>query len=134
VVAVDDCGTLINPLIVEGQVHGGVVQGLAQALWEEVRYSAEGQPLTTSLLDYLVPSACEVPSLETYAVETPSPLNPLGAKGIGEAGAVGMPPAVVNAVLDALAPLGVRDIPMPLTPERVWRAIADAENEQAGRQ
>lgn len=126
VVAVDDCGTILNPLIVEGQVHGGVVQGLAQALWEEVQYSPEGQPLTATFLDYLVPSASEVPAIDTLTVETPSPLNPLGAKGVGEAGAVGMTPAVVNAVLDALAPLGVRTLPMPLTPERVWRAIAEA--------
>jgi carbon-monoxide dehydrogenase large subunit len=132
VVAVDDCGTILNPLIVEGQVHGGVAQGLAQALWEEVQYTPEGQPLTTTLLDYLVPSACEVPPIETMTVETPSPLNPLGAKGIGEAGAVGMTPAVVNAVLDALAPLGVRDLAMPLTPERVWRAVAEAEALRAG--
>jgi carbon-monoxide dehydrogenase large subunit len=129
VVAVDDCGTILNPLIVEGQVHGGVAQGLAQALWEEVQYTPEGQPLTTTLLDYLVPSACEVPPIETMTVETPSPLNPLGAKGIGEAGAVGMTPAVVNAVLDALAPLGVRDLAMPLTPERVWRAVAEARGD-----
>ena len=133
VVAVDDCGTILNPMIVEGQVHGGVAQGLAQALWEEMRYGPDGQPLTGTLLDYLVPSACEVPPLEALAVETPSPLNPLGAKGVGEAGAVGMPPAVVNAVLDALAPLGVRDLSMPLTPERVWRAIAEAQSATEGR-
>lgn len=127
-VAVDDCGTIMNPLIVEGQVHGGLAQGLAQALWEGVAYSPEGQPLTTNLADYLVPSACEVPHFETHAVETPSPLNPLGAKGIGESGTVGATPAAVNAVLDALAPLGVDHLEMPLSPQNVWQAINAARN------
>jgi carbon-monoxide dehydrogenase large subunit len=122
-VAVDDCGTVINPLLAEGQVHGGVAQGVGQALFEEVIQDAEGNPLTASLLDYLVPTANEVPPLDTARTVTPSPNNPLGAKGIGEAGTIGATPAVQNAVIDALAHLGVRHIDMPLTPERVWRAI-----------
>ncbi|MEW6470747.1 MAG: xanthine dehydrogenase family protein molybdopterin-binding subunit [Actinomycetota bacterium] len=132
VVAVDDCGTVLNPLIVEGQVHGGLTQGLAQALWEGVVYSPEGQPLTTNFADYLIPSACEVPSYETLSVETPSPLNPLGAKGIGESGTVGSIPAAVSAVLDALAPLGVHHLEMPLSPEKIWRAIEEAKSTGAG--
>ncbi|MEW6470718.1 MAG: molybdopterin cofactor-binding domain-containing protein [Actinomycetota bacterium] len=104
--AVDDCGTVLNPMIVEGQVHGGLTQGLAPALWEGFVYSPEGQPLTANFADYLVPSTCEVPSFETISLETPSPLNPLGAKGLGESGTIGSTSAAVNAVLDALAPLG----------------------------
>jgi carbon-monoxide dehydrogenase large subunit len=122
-VAVDDCGTVINPLLAEGQVHGGVAQGVGQALFEEVLQDAEGNPLTASLLDYLVPTANEVPPVDTARTVTPSPNNPLGAKGIGEAGTIGATPAVQNAVIDALAHLGVRHIEMPMTPERVWRAI-----------
>jgi carbon-monoxide dehydrogenase large subunit len=125
-VAVDDCGRVLNPLLVEGQVHGGVAQGVAQALFEEFAYDEEGNPLTATLADYLVPSAAELPSIETGRTETPSPLNPLGAKGVGESGTIGATPAVHNAVIDALAHLGVRHIDMPTTPERVWRAIAGA--------
>ena len=125
-VACDDAGTIINPVIVEGQVHGGVAQGVAQALFEEVVYDADGNPLTTSLLDYAFPSAAELPSIERVAMETPTPLNPLGAKGAGESGTIGSTPAVQNAVVDALAHLGVRHVDMPCTPERVWRAMEQA--------
>jgi aerobic carbon-monoxide dehydrogenase large subunit len=125
-VAVDDCGRIVNPLIVEGQVHGGVVQGIAQALFEEVAFDPTGQPLTASLLDYAVPTAADVPRFETDHTETPSPVNSLGVKGVGEAGTVAAPPAVVNAVVDALRPLGVRFLNMPLSPETVWAAIRSA--------
>jgi aerobic carbon-monoxide dehydrogenase large subunit len=127
-VAVDDCGRVLNSLIVAGQQHGGVVQGMAQALWEEYVYDAEGNPLTTTLADYGMPSAADVPDLEVLGTETPTPLNPLGAKGIGESAMIGSTPAVQNAVIDALGHLGVRHIDMPCTPERVWRAISGAEN------
>lgn len=126
-VAVDDCGHQINPLIVEGQIHGGIVQGAAQALWEEAVYDEDGNLVTSTLTDYLVPSAAEVPSFETATTVTPSPSNPLGAKGIGEAGTIGAAPAVMNAVVDALSPYGIRDIDMPATPEKVWQALKEAE-------
>jgi carbon-monoxide dehydrogenase large subunit len=122
-VAVDDAGTIVNPLLAAGQVHGGVAQGIAQALWEGVVYDHTGNPLSASLMDYAMPSAAELPSFERVVQETPTPLNELGAKGIGESGTVGATPAVQNAVVDALAHLGVRHVDMPCTPERVWRAI-----------
>jgi aerobic carbon-monoxide dehydrogenase large subunit len=122
-VAADDAGTILNPMLAEGQVHGGLAQGAAQALMEEVVYDAEGNPLTSNLADYAFISAAELPSFETIHVETPTPKNDLGAKGIGESGTIGSTPAVHNAVVDALAHLGVRHVPMPATPERVWRAI-----------
>ncbi len=125
-VACDDAGTLINPLIVDGQVHGGVCAGISQALYEEIRYDEDGNPLTTTLADYAFPSAAEFPSFERVEHETPTPLNPLGAKGIGEAGTIGATPAVQNAVVDAVSHLGVRHIDLPLSPERVWTAIQDA--------
>jgi carbon-monoxide dehydrogenase large subunit len=124
--AVDDCGRIINPLLAEGQVHGGIGQGIGQALYEEVLFDAQGNPLTASLLDYTIPSIGEIPEVETEVTVTPSPNNPLGAKGVGESGTIGSTPAVQNAVIDALAPLGVRHIDMPLHPERVWKAIAEA--------
>ena len=127
-VAVDDCGRVLNPLIVGGQQHGGIGQGIAQALWEAFVYDSDGNPLTATLADYAMPSAAELPSFEVASTETPTPLNPLGAKGIGEAGAVGSTPAVQNAVVDALSHLGVRHLDMPCTPERVWRAIQNATN------
>jgi aerobic carbon-monoxide dehydrogenase large subunit len=123
-VAVDDCGPQVNPMLVEGQVHGGIAQGAAQALFEEVVYDREGNPLTGTLLDYGMPTANELPRFETGSTVTPSPRNPLGVKGIGEAGTIGSTPAVQNAVVDALAHLGVRHLDMPATPERVWRAAA----------
>jgi carbon-monoxide dehydrogenase large subunit len=125
-VAVDDCGNQINPLIVEGQVHGGIVQGAAQALWEEATYDEQGQLRTPTLADYLVPSAAEVPSLELAHTVTPSPSNAMGVKGVGEAGTIAAAPAVINAVVDALAPLGVTSMEMPASPERVWQTIRAA--------
>ena len=122
-IAVDDCGTILNPMIVEGQQHGGMASGISQALYEEIVYDADGNPLTSNLADYAMPSAAEFPSFEAHTTETPTPLNPLGAKGIGESGSVGSTPAVHNAVVDALSHLGVRHVDMPLTPEKVWRAI-----------
>ncbi len=123
-VAVDDVGKVINPMIVDGQIHGGVTQGMAQALYEEAVYDGEGNLVTGSLVDYLVPSAADVLSFVTDRTETPATTNPLGVKGAGEAGAIASTPAVVNAVLDALRPYGVTDIAMPCTPERVWRSIS----------
>ncbi|MTB01539.1 MAG: molybdopterin-dependent oxidoreductase, partial [Actinobacteria bacterium] len=122
-IACDDAGVILNPLLVDGQVHGGLAQGISQALFEEVRYDEDGNPLSTTLLDYLMPSAAEFPQFERVELETPSPINPLGAKGIGESGTIGSTPAVQNAVVDAVSHLGIRHIDMPLTPERVWRAI-----------
>jgi aerobic carbon-monoxide dehydrogenase large subunit len=123
-VAVDDCGPQINPVIVEGQVHGGVVQGVGQALWEEAVYAANGQLLTGSLTDYAIPRADQLPEIEVLSTVTPSPHNPLGVKGVGEAGTIASTATVYNAVIDALEPFKVQSIQMPLTPERVWRAIA----------
>jgi aerobic carbon-monoxide dehydrogenase large subunit len=122
-VAVDDCGRILNPLIVQGQQHGGIAQGMAQALWEEVVFDDDGNPRTSTLAEYAMPSAAELCAFETANTETPTPLNPLGAKGIGESGTIGSTPAVHNAVVDALSHLGVRHIDMPCTPERVWRAV-----------
>ena len=125
-VAVDDCGPQINPMIVEGQVHGGVVQGAGQALWEGAVYDDNGQLLTGSMLDYALPRAHLVPDIETLSTVTPSPHNPLGVKGIGETGTIASTVTIYNAVIDALRPLGVTRLEMPLTPERVWRAIQEA--------
>ena len=129
-VAVDDCGRVLNALLVAGQVHGGIAQGIAQALYEGVVYDDDGNPLTTTLVDYAVPSAAELPSFELGELVTPTPRNPLGVKGIGESGTMGSTPAVLNAVIDALAPFGVRQLDMPLTPERVWRAIHGIDEPQ----
>jgi carbon-monoxide dehydrogenase large subunit len=126
VVALDDAGRVLNPLLADGQVHGGIAQGAAQALLEAVRYDDEGQPLTTNFTDYLVISATELPSFELVRMETPTFVNELGAKGIGESGTIGSIPAVYNAVIDALAHLGVRHLEMPLTPERIWAALTAA--------
>jgi carbon-monoxide dehydrogenase large subunit len=122
-VAVDDCGNQVNPLIVSGQVHGGIVQGVAQAMFEEAVYDADGNLRTTTLADYLVPSAAEMPSFTLDSTVTPSPTNPMGVKGVGEAGTIASTPAVVNAIVDALQPFGVTDVDMPASPERVWAAI-----------
>ena len=121
--AADDCGPQINPVIVNGQIHGGVVQGAGQALWEGAVYDENGQLLTGSMLDYALPKAHLVPDIETISTVTPSPHNPLGVKGIGETGAIASTVTIYNAVIDALAPLGVTHLDMPLTPEKVWRAI-----------
>jgi aerobic carbon-monoxide dehydrogenase large subunit len=131
-VAVDDVGKTVNPLIVEGQVHGGLAQGIAQALYEEAVYDDDGNLLTTTLADYLVPSAADLPHFTTDRTETPATTNPLGVKGVGEAGTIASTPAVVNAIVDALRPMGINDVPMPCTPERVWRAIHNARNTGAG--
>ena len=122
-VAVDDCGKVINPLLVAGQVHGGVAQGLGQALWEEAVYDDNGQLVSGELTDYALPKAHFMPFIEAGHTETPSPVNPLGVKGVGEAGTIGCSPAVVNSVVDALSPLGVRHIDMPLTPQKIWNLI-----------
>src|ERR1051326_926817 len=122
-VAVDDCGKVINPLLVEGQVHGGIVQSIGQAMYEEVVYDEQGQLLTGTLMDYAVPRASHIPEFELDRTETPSPVNPLGVKGVGEAGTIGATPAIVNAIVDALAPFGVNHIDMPVKPENVWRII-----------
>ncbi len=126
-VAVDDVGTVVNPLIVDGQVHGGIAQGIAQALYEEAVYDEDGNLLTTTMADYLLPSAADLPHFTTDRTVTAATTNPMGVKGVGEAGTIASTPAVVNAIIDALRQFGVRDVPMPCTPERVWRAI------QAGR-
>jgi aerobic carbon-monoxide dehydrogenase large subunit len=128
-VTVDDAGTVINPLLAEGQRHGGIAQGAAQAFLEEVVYDADGNPLTATFADYPFLSATEVPSFELAAMETPTSYNPLGAKGIGEAGTIGATPAVQNAVIDAVSHFGVRHIDMPTSPQRVWRAINEATSE-----
>lgn len=122
-VAATDCGRVLSEMQASGQVQGGAVQGIAVALFEEMRYDADANPLTTSLADYLVPAASDVPKVETHFIETPTDRNPLGAKGVGESGTIAAPPAVQNAIIDALSPLGVTHIDMPCTPERVWRAI-----------
>ena len=126
-IAVDDCGRILNPMLVTGQQHGGIAQGVAQALFEGVFYDEEGNPVTGNLMDYAIPSAAELPSFETYNTETPSPRNPLGAKGIGESGTIGSTPAIQNAVVDAVAHLGVRHIDMPLTSVNVWNAIKESQ-------
>jgi len=125
-IAVDDCGKILNPLMVTGQQHGGIAQGAAQALYEGVFYDEEGNPLTGNLMDYAIPSSAEFPSFETFNTETPTPRNPLGAKGIGESGTIGSTPAIHNAVINAVSHLGVKHIDMPLTPQRVWSAIQEA--------
>jgi len=126
-VALDDCGTIINPMIVEGQIHGGLTEGFAIAFMQEIAYDAEGNNLNTNFTDYLVPTALETPEWETDKTVTPSPHHPIGAKGVGESPNVGSPAAFVNAVMDALSPLGIKNIDMPLYREKVWRAIRDAE-------
>jgi carbon-monoxide dehydrogenase large subunit len=125
-IAVDDAGTIINPLVAEGQVHGGVAAGIAQALFEELRYDTEGNPQNANLVTYCMPAAPELPSFELAEMETPTPINPLGAKGIGESGTIGATPAVQSAVIDAISHLGVRHIDMPVNGQRVWQALQDA--------
>jgi carbon-monoxide dehydrogenase large subunit len=127
-VAVDDCGRAINPMLIDGQIHGGIVHALGQALYEQVAYDESGQLVTGTFVDYALPTAAEMPSFETDRTETPSPVNSLGVKGVGEAGTIGASPAVTGAVADALKPLGVTLINMPLSPMNVWQAIQDAQN------
>ena len=125
-IGVDDVGTVINPMIVDGMVHGGVAQGVGQALQEEAIYSEDGQLLTGSMADYAIPTASDFPSFELDRIVTPSPTNPMGVKGAGETGTIAASPAVINAVVDALSPLGVRHIDMPAKPEKLWRVIQSA--------
>jgi aerobic carbon-monoxide dehydrogenase large subunit len=124
-VAVDDCGPAINPMLIDGQIHGGIVHAIGQALYEQVVYDEDGQLVTGTLVDYALPTAAEIPAIETDRTETPSPVNTLGVKGIGEAGTIAATPAVAAAVLDAIRPLGVTELDMPLTPMRVWHAIQE---------
>jgi carbon-monoxide dehydrogenase large subunit len=131
-VTVDDAGKILNPVLAEGQRHGGIAQGVAQALLEEVLYDADGNPLTATLADYSAIMATELPSFELIEMETPTTVNPLGVKGIGEAGTIGAAPAALSAVVDALAHLGVRHIDMPATPVRVWTAINEARAQREG--
>ncbi len=132
-VAVDDCGNVINPMIVDGQIHGAITQGMAQALFEEALYDADGQLLTGNLVTYLMPAAPDVPNFELDRTVTPSPNNPMGVKGVGEGGTIGSAPAIVNAVMDALSPLGIRHLDMPLSPQKVWDAIRSASRSTRGR-
>jgi carbon-monoxide dehydrogenase large subunit len=125
-VAVDDCGNVINPMIVEGQLHGGIAQGIAQALFEEVVYDEDGTLKTGTMLDYSVPTANEIPALTLDSTVTPSPTNELGVKGIGEAGTIAASAAVINAVCDALAPFGIKHVDMPASPDRLWKQIQEA--------
>jgi carbon-monoxide dehydrogenase large subunit len=125
-IAVDDVGKRINPMIVDGQIHGGIVQGVGQALWEGAVYDDNAQLLSGSMMDYTVPKASFLPRIELESTETPSPTNALGVKGVGETGTIASTPAVVNAVIDALSPFGIRHLDMPLTPEKVWRAMKSA--------
>ncbi len=127
-IACDDAGRVLNPMMLDGQIHGGVAQGAAQALLEEVKYDADGNPTTSNLADYAFISAAELPSVEVIHMETPTFVNPLGAKGIGESGSIGSTPALQSAVIDAVSHLGVRHIDMPCTAERVWLAVAAAAN------
>ncbi len=133
-VCVDDVGKVINPMIVEGQIHGGLAQGIAQALYEEALYDKDGNLTTGTLIDYYVPGAPDLPHFDTDRTETPATSNPLGVKGVGEAGTIASTPAVVNAVIDAVRQYGVKDILMPCSPERVWRAIQEASNGNGGAQ
>ena len=122
-VAVDDAGNLINPLIVEGQIHGGLAQGVGQAMIEEVAYGDDGQPLTASFMDYAIPRAADLPRFELESTVTPTPVNPLGAKGVGEAGTLGSTPCIVSAAVDALSEFDVKHVDMMLRPEKLWQII-----------
>ncbi len=127
-VAVDDCGRQVNPLLVEGQVQGGIAHSIGQALFERTVYDENGQLLTGEFMDYAMPRAKDIPEYLMDSTVTPSPSNPLGLKGIGEAGTIGATPAIANAVMDALSPLGIRHLDLPLTPEKIWRAITSAKS------
>jgi carbon-monoxide dehydrogenase large subunit len=131
-VCVDDVGKVVNPVIVEGQVHGGLAQGIAQALYEEAVYDDEGNLVSGTMADYLVPGAPDLPEFTTDRTETPATSNPLGVKGVGEAGTIASTPAVVNAIVDALRPLGVHDVRMPCSPGRVWEALRSAQSDRSG--
>jgi carbon-monoxide dehydrogenase large subunit len=131
-VAVDDCGNVLNPMIVEGQLHGSVMQGLGTAFLEEMVYDEDAQPLTSNLMTYLIPTSTQPMPLQSGRITHPSPTSPLGVKGTGEAGCIGVPPAVLNAVHDALRPMGVHSLSFPITPAKVWQAIRDSESANAG--
>jgi carbon-monoxide dehydrogenase large subunit len=126
VVAVDDCGVRINPMIVEGQIHGGLTEGYAMAAMELITFDEDGNCIGSNFMDYLIPTAWETPKFELGETVTPSPHHPIGAKGVGESATVGSPAAFVNAVVDAMAHAGVREIQMPMTPDRVWAALSEA--------
>src|SRR3989441_5786091 len=126
-IAVDDCGPQVNPLLVEGQVQGGIAHSIGQALFERTVYDENGQLLTGEFMDYAMPRAKDIPDYVMDSTVTPSPSNPMGIKGVGEAGTIGATPAIANAVMNALAPLGIRHLDLPLTPERIWRAIQQAK-------
>jgi carbon-monoxide dehydrogenase large subunit len=130
VVAVDDCGVRINPMIVEGQIMGGLTEGFAKSQMQQITFDEEGNCIGSNFMDYLIPTAWETPSFELYETVTPSPHHPIGCKGVGESATVGSPAAYVNAVIDALAHLGVRNIDMPLTSAKVWSAVRDARASQ----
>jgi carbon-monoxide dehydrogenase large subunit len=132
-VAVDDCGPVVNPAIVDGQLHGGIAQGIAQALYEEAVYDDDGNLVTGTMVDYLVPGAPEIPNMILDRTETPSPTNPMGVKGIGESGAIAAQPAVINAVIDALSHEGITHIDMPASPMRVWQTLQEARGRDARR-
>src|SRR3989442_14558664 len=125
-ISVDDCGRILTPLLVGGQVHGGLAPGIAQALYEEISYGDDGSLLSGNLTTYMIPTAPDLPSFTLDRTITPSPVNPLGVKGVGESATIGSTPAVVNAVIDALSPLGITEIDPPCTPEKVWRAVGKA--------
>ena len=128
-VGVDDCGNIISPLIVDGQIHGGLAQGIGQALMEQVVYDEHGQLITGSFMDYTMPHASDLPRFELGSTVTPTPVNPLGAKGVGEAGTIGSTPAIANAVADALRPFGVTHVDIPFTPEKIWELIRDGTHD-----
>jgi CO/xanthine dehydrogenase Mo-binding subunit len=132
-VAVDDCGKIISPMLVTGQVHGGLAQGIGQALFEEMHYDESGELISGTLNDYVVPRAAHFPEFESHHTETPTYINEMGAKGIGEAATIGATPATVNAVIDALEPWGITHLNAPFTPERVWTAIREAGQQPSGR-
>ena len=132
IITCDDAGRVLNPLVVEGQRHGGIAQGAAQTLLEEIRYDVDGNPITSNLADYAMISATELPAYELVLMETPTFANPLGAKGIGESGTIGSTPAVHNAVIDAISHLGVRHFDLPATAERVWQAVQAAAAGDSG--
>ena len=124
--AVDDVGNVLDPMLVEGQLHGSIMQGIGAALFEEMVYTEDGQPLSTTFVDYLIPTAMQSSPIRSRHLTNPAPSNPLGAKGAGEGGCIGMPPAILNATIDALRPLGVEELQIPLTPHKVWQAITAA--------
>jgi carbon-monoxide dehydrogenase large subunit len=133
IVWIDDAGTIVNPLLAQGQMTGGLAQGLGEAMLERIVYDEDGQLVTASFMDYAIPRAAHIPELALGKIETPSPFNPLGAKGIGEAGCVGVPAAIVNAAVDALKPFGITHLDMPLTGEKLWSAMRNETTEEGSK-